>query len=88
MVQNNSQSKARTSVVTDPLQHFLERIDFDALEEHDEKVNESGRNITTLRSADNIDALAEEECTRYKISAEKTKLMTNNAIVIHSEIKV
>ena len=51
----------------------------------------------------NIDALAEEEqelqalvesldktCTRYKIkiSAEKTKLMTNSAKGIHREIKV
>ena len=53
---------------------------------------EGGRNITNLRSADDIDALAEDEqeleaqvedfdktCTRYKmeISAENTKLMTN-----------
>ena len=52
---------------------------------------------------DDIDALAEDEqelaalvesldktCTRYKmeISAEKTKLMTNNANGIHREIKV
>ena len=62
----------------------------DALEEHDGKVSIGGRNITNLRFADDIDALAEEEqelealvesldktCTRYKseISAEKTKLM-------------
>ena len=74
---------------------FLERIMSDALEEHDGKVCISGRNITNLRFADDIDALAEEEqeledlvesldkiCTRYKmeISAEKTKLMTNNGI--------
>ena len=66
----------------------------DALEEHDGKVSIGGKNITDLRFADNIDALAEEEqelealverldktCTRYKmeISAEKTKLMTNSA---------
>ena len=53
-----------------------------------------GRNITNLRFADGIDALAEEEqelealvdsldktCTSFKmeISAEKTKLMTNGA---------
>ena len=70
---------------------FLERIMSDALEEHDGKVSIGGRNITNLRFADDIDALAEEEqelealvesldktCTRYKmeISAEKTKLMT------------
>ena len=66
----------------------------DALEEHDGKVSIGGRNITNLRFADDIDALAEVEqeveapvesldktCRRYKkeISAEKTKLMTNSA---------
>ena len=76
---------------------------FDALEEHDGKVSIGGRNITNLRFADDIDALAEEEqeleapvesldktCTRYKmeISAEKTKLMTNSANGIQREIKV
>ena len=75
----------------------------DALEEHDGKVSIGGRNITNLRLADDIDALAEEEqelealvesldktCTRYKmeISAEKTKLMTNSANGIQREIKV
>ena len=73
---------------------FLERIMSDALEEHDRKVSIGGRNITNLRFADDIDALAEEEqelealiesldktCTRYKmeISSNKTKLMTNSA---------
>ena len=82
---------------------FLERIMSDALEEHDGKVSIGGRNITNLRFADDIDALAEEEqelealvesldktCTRYKmdISAEKTKLMTNSASGIQREIKV
>ena len=82
---------------------FLERIMSDALEEHDGKVSIGGRNITSLRFADDIDALAEEEqelealvesldktCTRYKmeISAEKTKLMTNSANGIQREIKV
>ena len=67
---------------------FLERIMSDALEEHDGKVSIGGRNITNLRFADDIDALAEEEqelevlvesldktCTRYKmeISAEKNQ---------------
>ena len=75
----------------------------DALEEHDGKVCIGGRNITNLRFADDIDALAEEEqglealvesldkiCARYKmeISAEKTKLMTNSANGIQREIKV
>ena len=82
---------------------FLERIMSDALEEHDGKVSIGGRNITNLRFADDIDALAEEEqelealpeslgktCTRYKmeISAEKSKLMTNSANGIQREIKV
>ena len=72
----------------------------DALEEHDRKASKGGRNITNLRFADDIDALAEEEqelealvenlCTRYKmmISAEKTKLVTNSANGFQREIKV
>ena len=82
---------------------FLERIMSGALEEHDGKVGIGGRNITNLRFADDIDALAEEEqelealdttCTRYKmeISAEKTKLMKtdakNSANEFQREIKV
>ena len=82
---------------------FLERIMSDALKEHDGKVSIGGRNITNLRFADDIDALAEKEqhlealeesldksCTWYKmeISAEKTKLMTNSANGIQREIKV
>ena len=65
---------------------FLERIMSDALDENGGKVSIDSRNITNLWSADDIDALAEEEqelealvesldktCTRYKleISAEK-----------------
>ena len=79
---------------------FLERIMSDAQDEHVGKVSIGGRNITNLRFADDIDALAEEEqelealveslhktFTRYKmkISAEKTKLMTNSANGIQSE---
>ena len=79
---------------------FLERIMSDALEEHDGKVSIGGRNITNLRFADDIDALAEEEpelevlveslhktFTRYKmeISTEKTKLITNSANGIQRE---
>ena len=75
----------------------------DSLEEHDGKVSIGGRNITNLRFADDIDALAEEEqelevlvesldktCTRYKmeISAEKTKLMTNSANGIQREREI
>ena len=86
-----------------PLQLFLERIMSDDLEEYDGKVSIDGRNITNLRFAVDIDALAEEEqelealvesldktCTRYKmgISAEKTKLLTNSDNGIQREIKV
>ena len=82
---------------------FLERIMSDALEEYDGKVSIGGRDITNLRFADDIDALAEEEqelealvespdktCARYKmeIRAEKTKQMTSNANGIQKEIKV
>ena len=79
---------------------FLERITSDALGEHDGKVSIGGRYITNLRFADDKDALAAEKqepealvesldktCTRCKmeISAEKTKLMTNNANGIQRE---
>ena len=40
---------------------FLERLMSDALKVHDRKVSIGGRNITKLRFADDIDALAEEE---------------------------
>ena len=66
--------------VTYPLHHFSRRIMSDALKERDGKVSIGGRNITNLRFADDIDALAEEEqelqalvesldktCTRYKM---------------------
>ena len=85
------------------LQHFLEQIMSDALEEHDRKVSIGGRNITNVRFADDIDALAEEvqelealaesldkTCTPYKmeISAEKTKMMIYSANGIQRQIKV
>ena len=65
----------------------------DALENHDGKVSIGGRNITNLRFADNIDALAEEEqeleaLDKMETSAEKSKLMTNSANGIQREIKV
>ena len=82
---------------------FLERILSNALKEHDENVSIGGRNITNLRFADDIDALAVEEqdlealvesldktSTKHKmeISAEKTNLMPNSADGIQREIKV
>ena len=60
----------------------------DALEEHDGKASIGGRNITNLRFADDIDALAEEgqelkalvesqsldkTCTRYKMEISAEK---------------
>ena len=74
----------------------------DALEDHEGIVSTGGRTITNLRFADDIDGLAGEEelanlverldkaSTAYgmEISAEKTKLMTNNTSGINTEIKV
>ena len=75
----------------------------DALEDHEGTVSIGGRTITNLRFADDIDGLAGEEeelaklvqhldkaSTAYsiEISAEKTKLMTNNTSGINTEIKV
>ena len=82
---------------------FLERITTDALEDHEGAVSIGGRTITNLRFADDIDGLAgeEEELAKLverldkatkaygmEISAEKTKLMTNNTSGINREIKV
>ena len=81
---------------------FLERITTDALENHEGTVSIGGRTITNLRFADDIDGLAGDEeelanlvegldkaSTAYgmKISAGKTKLMTNTS-GINTEIKV
>ena len=82
---------------------FLERIMTDTVEDHEGNFSIGGRKITNLRFADDIDGLAGEEeelanlvecldkaSTAYgmEISAEKTKLMTNNTSVINSEINV
>ena len=82
---------------------FLERIMTDVLEDHEGTVSIGGRTIINLRFADDIDGLAGEEeelanlverldkaYTAYgmEISAEKTKLMTNNTSGINTEIKV
>ena len=75
----------------------------DALEDHEGTVSIGGRTITNLCFADDIDGLAGEEeelaklvehfdkaSTAYgmEISAEKTKMMTNNTSGIKTEIKV
>ena len=82
---------------------FLERIITDALEDHHSTVSTGGKRIINLCFANDIDGLAGEEeelaklveCldkafTAYgtEISAEKTKLMTNNTSGINAEIKV
>ena len=82
---------------------FLERIMTDALEDYEGTVNIRDRTITNLPFADDIDGLAgeEEELANLVerldkaspsygigISAEKTKLMTNNTSGIKTEIKV
>ena len=75
----------------------------DALEDHEGTVSNGGRSITNFRFSDDIDGLAGEEeelanlvehldkaSTAYgmEISAEKTKLMSNNTSGINTEIKV
>ena len=74
----------------------------DALEDQEGTVSIGGKTITNLRFGDGIDGLAREEelaklaeCldkapTAYgmEISADKTKLMTNNTSGINTEIKV
>ena len=82
---------------------FLGRIMTDALESHQGTVSVGGRTITNLRFANDIDGLAgkEEElaslvdrldktCAAFgmEISAEKTKLMTNNANGISIDIRI
>ena len=75
----------------------------DALEDHQGTVSIGGRTITNLRFADDIDGLTgkEEELASLvdrldktsaafgmEISAEKTKLMTNNANGISIDIRI
>ena len=75
----------------------------DTLEDREGTVSIGGRTITNLRFADDIDGLSGEEeelanlaerldkaSTAYsmEISAEKTKVMTNNTSGINTEIKV
>ena len=71
----------------------------DALEDHEGTVSIGGRAITNLRFAEDIDSIAgkEEELAKLaerlgkaygmEISAEKTKLMTNNTSGINTEMK-
>ena len=88
------------STLTHPL---LDRIMTDVSKDHEGTVSIGGRTITNLRFADDIDGLAGEEEELVKlverldkaskaygteISAEKTKLMTNNTSGINTEIKM
>ena len=74
-----------------------------AFEDHEGPVSIGGRTIPKSRFADDIDGLAGEEeelaklvecldkastANGMEISAEKTKLMTNNTSSINTEIKV
>ena len=91
------------STLTHPLQHISGKDHDRRLEVHESTVSIGGRTIINLRFADDIDGLAEEieelanlverldkASTAYgmEISAEKTKLMTNNTSGINTEIKV
>ena len=81
---------------------FLERIVTDAIEDHTGTVSIGSRIITNLRFPGDIDGLAGEEgvaklverlykaSTAYgmEISAEKTKLITNNTSDINTDVKV
>ena len=73
----------------------------DALEEHGGRVSIGGRNITNLRFADDIDALAEEgqeqdvlvesldkTQIKIKLSAKTIKLITNSASGIQRKITI
>ena len=80
---------------------FLARIKTDALEDLEGTVSTGGRTITNLRFADDIRAGEEEELAKLVerldkastacgmvISAEKTKLKTDNTSGTNTEIKV
>ena len=91
------------STLTQPLQHISGKDHDKRLRRSEGTVSIGGRTITNRRFADDIDGLAREEeelanlverfdkaSTAYgmEISAEKTKLMTNNTSGIDTEIKV
>ena len=93
----STESTTGMSTLTHSLQHIS-----GALEDDEGTVSIGGRAITNLRFADDIDGLAgeEEELAKLverldkatacdmEISAEKTKLMTNNTSGINTEIKI
>ena len=71
---------------------FLERIMTDALEDHQGTVSIGGRTITNLRFNELVSLVDRLDKTSaafgMEISAEKTKLMTNNANGISIDIKI
>ena len=71
---------------------FLERIMTDALEDHQGTVSIGGRTITNLRFNELISLVDRLDKTSaafgMEISAEKTKLMTNNGNGISIDIKI
>ena len=75
----------------------------DALKDNEGTASIGGRTITNLRFADDVDGVAGDEeelanlverldkaCTAYgmEVSAEKTKLITNDTSGINTEIKI
>ena len=96
-------SPTGASTLTHPLQCISGKDHDRRLRRHEGTVSTGDRTIANLRFADDIDGLGEEEeelaksadrldktSTAYgmEISAEKTKLMTNNTSGINTEIKV
>ena len=88
------------STLSHPLQHISGKDRENALEDHEGTVSIGGRTVTNLCFADGIDGLAGEEeglaklvehldkastANGMEISAEKTKLMTNNTSRINPE---
>ena len=71
---------------------FLERIMTDALEDHQGTVGIGGRTITNLRFNELVSLVDRLDKTSaafgMEISAEKTKLMTNNANGISIDIRI
>ena len=74
-----------SSVIIEPRYLKLVTVSVD----HEGTVSIGGRTITNLHFVDDIDGL-DKASTAYgmEISAEKTKLMTNNTSGINTEIKL
>ena len=103
MVQNYSKISTRVCTLTNPLQHLLERIRYEALDGHECSVSIGRRPITNFRFANDIVVNEEEKeeadilvdrldttTTRYKIEIgpDNTKVMTNNPNGFQRNIKI